>query len=72
MTEENGVIHSDKAASIDPSIGVRMRKKKRMSRERPWSVTDVHQTLISSVVPHSTSESALDLLCSPQDSKKLG
>lgn len=73
MHEENGIVQSDRAGSTEPLSGVKMRKKKRPNRERPWSVTDVHQSsFISSLVPHSTSESALDLLYSAQDAKKMG
>lgn len=72
VPEENGVVPSDRAGSTEPSPGVRMRKKKQTTRDRPWSVTDVQQTFVSPSVPHSISESALDTLYSAQDSKKIG
>lgn len=73
VPEENSVVQSDRAGSTELSSGVRMRKKKRTTRDRPWSVTDVHQSsFVSPSVPHSTSESALDLLYSMHDFKKIG
>ncbi|XP_035210500.1 uncharacterized protein LOC118184882, partial [Stegodyphus dumicola] len=72
VPEDSGIMQSDRAGSTEPSPVVRMRKKKRVSRDRPWSVSGVHQTVLTPAsVPHSTSEGALNLLCSSQDGKKI-
>ncbi|XP_054719169.1 uncharacterized protein LOC129228515 [Uloborus diversus] len=69
---ESKVELNEKTGTIETPSSVRLRKKKRTNRDRPWSVTDVHQTFTSSpAVPHSTSESALDLLYNAQDSRKI-
>ncbi|GFY77795.1 uncharacterized protein TNIN_196871 [Trichonephila inaurata madagascariensis] len=56
---------------LEPSPGVRLRKKKQASRDRPQSVIELNRSvLLSTSVPHSTSEGALDLLCCSHDSSK--
>ncbi|XP_015906896.2 uncharacterized protein [Parasteatoda tepidariorum] len=62
--------HVQKSAA-DPSPAVRMRKKRR-ARDRPWSVIETAQGIFNHAsVPHSTSEGALDLLYSSQESGKM-
>ncbi|GIX95473.1 uncharacterized protein CDAR_457561 [Caerostris darwini] len=53
------------------SNSVRLRKKKRSTRDRPWSVIELNQSILPKAsFPHSTSEGALDLLgCSHESSK---
>lgn len=55
-------INEDCTESAEPSPVV-LRRKKRLNRDRPWSVTEVHQTSSPRTrFPHSTSEGALDRL----------
>ncbi|GFU19874.1 uncharacterized protein NPIL_639142 [Nephila pilipes] len=62
----------NKVSGLEPSPSVRMRKKKRTSRDRPWSVIELNRSVLPATsVPHSTSEGALNLLCCSQDSSKL-
>ncbi|GBL78222.1 hypothetical protein AVEN_42781-2 [Araneus ventricosus] len=62
---------NNQVTNAEPSPGVRMRKKKRTTRDRPWSVVELNRSELSSAtVPHSTSEGALNLLYCSQDSTK--
>ncbi|XP_055939065.1 uncharacterized protein LOC129968820 isoform X2 [Argiope bruennichi] len=69
--EDITATNNNQVTNVEPSPGVRMRKKKRSTRDRPWSVVELNRSELSSAtVPHSTSEGALNLLYCSQDSAK--